>query len=431
MAAVLPTLSPAMIARIAALFLLIAVVVLRLDFSLGADAPETPSKPPVALRQYAMLRNGETLSGEILKDGNFFVIVNGGSEARLPERDVELVCQSLDEAYLLRQSRAKPGQIEDRLNLADWCLRNDLLGYAAREIAAAMQIDPKNRKAKLLDSRLQLAMKDSTNSAAPGKVASTRTLPATPEELDRLVKCLPSGSVESYTSFIQPMLLNSCATAGCHGPGSASKFTLIRTASGQTPPVRVTQRNLHSTIQWIDNNKPADSKLLIAAREPHGNNATPAASLDAAKGQELLVWVTHVSQRSNTPAPMETAATERRVKQNIQANTAATPYNPPGSLGSAVQAVVPMNPRSLFSPQPHRVQASRPTAASIPSFDPLPAFSTAPDKSANLPAGFNQLPSAPVQTGQPAQQQRPLPVSRPAAHSDEIPNANEVLPTRN
>jgi hypothetical protein len=424
LAVLLRTFSPAMIARIAAYSLLIALFVLRPDFPLAADAQEISTKPPAASRQFILLRNGEVFSGELSEKGEFYVVVNSGSEVNVVRRDVDVVCQSLDDVYRLKQSRLAPGQIDDRLNLADWCLRQNLFGYAAHELSAALQLDPNNRKAQYVDRRLQLAMAAATAPSAETKPgAASRRLPATPEELDRLVRCLPSGTVENFTSIVQPMLVNSCATAGCHGPSSQSKYTLIRTAGGSTPAVRVTQRNLHSTIQWIDNNHPAESKLLAAAREPHGNNATPAASLDSAKYQELVVWVTQVSQYGNNPAPMDAVAGRVRHVKPVRQNATPTTYSPPGSIGSAVPVGPPASGRSVFHPPAHKVASTRATAPATQSADapnalPIPQ----PEQHANVPTAPGQPPVFAPRTA---------PATPTRASSDEIPNANEVFSTRN
>ena len=73
---------------------------------------------------------------------------------RRPAR-CDFTCQTLDEAYTFQHNRIIAGRIEDHLNLADWCLRHQLLGYAAREITSAMQLDAKNPRVAQLDGRLQ------------------------------------------------------------------------------------------------------------------------------------------------------------------------------------------------------------------------------------------------------------------------------------
>jgi hypothetical protein len=289
------------------------------------------------VRQLLVLRSGEVLWGEVHRQDDRYTVIGNDSEVALPVRDVDFLCNSLDEAYRVQRARAGAGHIDEHLNLAEWCLRHDLVGYAAGEIGKAMEVDPQNRRLVLLDRRLQLAIEESarvkTDPASPLKSA----LPATAEELARMVRCLPTGTAEVFIATIQPMLLNYCATAGCHGPSGSSKYTLLKPALGKQPLVRVTQRNLYNTLQWVDHGKPEDSKLLKAAAEPHGAaGMTATATLDPVKNQELLAWVLQVGQgvkaAPNGITPILTAGQTPPKSRSVL----ATPYSPPGSIGSAV-----------------------------------------------------------------------------------------------
>ncbi|HEY2882107.1 MAG TPA: hypothetical protein VGJ15_06725, partial [Pirellulales bacterium] len=108
----------------------------------GATAVRNPNVNSSV--QLVVLRNGEFFSGAVTRQADRYVIVRDGSEIRLPAREVDFVCQSVDEAYSTLRRRVVAGRIDDRLNLADWCLRHNLLGDAAQEIAEAMTIDSHN-----------------------------------------------------------------------------------------------------------------------------------------------------------------------------------------------------------------------------------------------------------------------------------------------
>src|SRR5262249_40175580 len=160
------------------------------------------------------------------------------------------------------------------LNLADGCLRHKLLGYAAQEITAAMAIDAKNPRIALLEGRLQRDLSPPPAASPSLPVAATPVesqATVSSQDLERMVKTMPAGSVETFTTQIEPIWLNSCATAGCHGPNSTSKFTLIKPISDRNLQRRATQRNLFNCVQFVDHEMPSASKLLAAAREPHGD----------------------------------------------------------------------------------------------------------------------------------------------------------------
>jgi hypothetical protein len=178
-------------------------------------------------------------------------------------------------------------------------------------------------------------------------------------------------------------------------------------------------------LQWIDHDKPEDSKLLKAAAEPHGAAGTTAtATLDLVKNQELLAWVLQVGQGVKTApngiTPMLAAGQTPPKSRSVL----ATPYSPPGSIDSAVIPAAPMSAKTVLGQSARIVPSSRATApAAKPSRAPLVAAPT------SQPGPLNQsLPLSPrAGTAAPAVPERPIP-RPPSTSGDEIPNANEVLP---
>jgi hypothetical protein len=313
--------------------------------------------PVSSTDQLVVLRNGEVLTGRISREADRYVITRQGSEARLPTRDVDFVCQSRDEAYTIQQRRMVPDRVEDHLNLATWCMKQGLNGYAARELTAAMTIDPKNPRVAALDDRLQRALlsaaqPDSSNSSTVNSPvglgdSSKAAVPTSAAELDRQVRSLPVGTVEEFTKAIQPMLLNHCATAGCHGASAASSYTLARPAMGAPTPRRLTQRNLYNTLQWIDHEKPSESKLLSAAQQAHGQSQGASVStLSPAKYQELVAWV----WQSTTAG-----------KPNSGTIAAPPPFSAPASPAPWDRPAPSPSPVLASPPEPADTNASRQT----------------------------------------------------------------------
>src|SRR5262249_12594760 len=113
-----------------------ALVLAATSLRVGAD--DSPTDTP---QEFLVLRNGEVLCGSTSRDGDRYVVAGEGSQVRFASRDVDFTCRTLDEAYAIQQRRIVKGRIDDHLNLADWCLRQGLTGYAARELSAAMALD--------------------------------------------------------------------------------------------------------------------------------------------------------------------------------------------------------------------------------------------------------------------------------------------------
>jgi hypothetical protein len=110
--------------------------------------------------------------------------------------------------------------------------------------------------------------------------------------LERFVRSLPATAVEEFTISLHPMIVRSCATAGCHAPGNPTEFTLLRLPHGRAPSRRLTQRNLYSTAQLVDFSNPPDSRLLEIASQPHGPlKAGVFGDTRSPRYQELVDWI--------------------------------------------------------------------------------------------------------------------------------------------
>jgi hypothetical protein len=382
-----------------------------------ADPPTNTQPPSGAVRSLVVLRNGEVFSGVVSRQGDRYVIAGEGTEIRLTSRDVDFLCQTLDEAYNVQHSRLVAGRIEDRLNLADWCLRQKLFGDAAREITAAMEIDPKNPRVAVLDAQLQRAMQPEAPKEATAD-ATDKPQPVSADELERMVRSLPPATVETFTSTIQPLVLNYCATAGCHGPSSQSSFTLVRLPYDKIATRRLTERNLYNTLQWINHENPLDSKLLSAAREPHGpHQASGATGVGTTQYQQLMNWVLLASYNN-------AAALQAKAPASVPAATfpLATPVvlTPPA-------ASTTWGPNNLTPTPPAVVPPIAGTQASAPGTKPAIAkIRRVPNAGAptSTSGGANNNPAPAVNAAKQTGSEKPAPhnlspVSSSAAGNDE------------
>ena len=89
--------------KLAPLFCLLAFALLHTQYA-AADQP-----PAGEVEQFVVLRNGEVLSGQIRRQADRYIVVANGTEMRVPARDVDFVCKSLDEAYQVQRNRVIAG----------------------------------------------------------------------------------------------------------------------------------------------------------------------------------------------------------------------------------------------------------------------------------------------------------------------------------
>ena len=240
----------------------------------SAPAPGREATSLMPSSGVLLLQNGEVIEGRISRVGDWYYIVLEGGEIRIRPDRVEDHCDSLDEGYLRKRERTRPGDVHDRVRLAQWCIRHGLVERAGEELDAAAAIDARHPMLPLLKRQISVAATapvertETTATAGPDRPRGPTT-----DELDRLVRSLPPDAVEMFTRTIQPLLVNRCSTGACHGPGCTSRLRLNRFRAGAAPGRRTTQKNLHATMQFIDPSDPAGSELLRLPSRKHGNTA--------------------------------------------------------------------------------------------------------------------------------------------------------------
>lgn len=131
----------------------------------------------------------------------------------------------------------------------------------------------------------------------PVKVAEKAT-PAevvTVEELDRMTRSMPQGTIGPYRSRLERVLLNGCNASNCHDSKS-DVMPLMELGRSKPIPRRMSQRNLHQTLKYIDRDNPFDSPLLAAASQPHAGVEKPILPVGSKHFEQLKLWVIMLSQ---------------------------------------------------------------------------------------------------------------------------------------
>jgi hypothetical protein len=155
----------------------------------------------------------------------------------------------------------------------------------------------------------------------------------TSEDLRQMVRDLPKGSVETFTKSIQPMLLHHCGAAGCHASDANNDLKLSHISVGQTTGRRITQRNLHTVLSYVNREDPTHSQLLTVPLGPHGN--AKSAIFDpheAAQFKRLYDWTVKLAQSgapaayqefddpfsANTAVPSQESSTPRTLPKDVK-----------------------------------------------------------------------------------------------------------------
>ena len=225
-----------------------------------------------------VLRNGSILRGEITRQTDMWHVRLARGEIHVPAEQVEQCCESLHAAYLHRRATRVDRSANVHLQLAQWCLRHDLLDEAASELTDTSAIDP--RLSGLSRVQRQLAQRIKFYGAS-----SERSIDRMHEGAEKAIRqpvhqpglVIPKAARITFVRQIEPMLLRHCATAGCHQSKSRHSFRLNRLAVVGRGHPRLTECNLASVLEQIGGPPFSNGPLVSRAKTPHG--AAPTAEI--------------------------------------------------------------------------------------------------------------------------------------------------------
>lgn len=246
-----------------------------------------------------LLKHGTTLSGFITPAGDRYIVLLGESgEARVPAADVLAVVSSLQAAYEYKLSRMNDS-LAARIDLAQWCLQQNMPARAADQLLAAERIYGRQSQLESIHQRLLAVAKTRTSSDKSTKEGATIAAVSFEEQLSNL----PSNTIDSFNTTVQPLLLNRCASGGCHNLRGTSEYILFRPFVGQATTRRITERNLQVTLAYIDRKNPLESILLTKAAEPHGG--AESAAIEQREQKQLDILTEWVRSLGTQPRPFE------------------------------------------------------------------------------------------------------------------------------
>jgi len=283
------------------------------------------------------LRNGQVISGNILRDGDRYLVTLGESaEIRIRVDSVEFHGKNLQQLYRLKYASLVATDTAGQLDLAEWSLRHGLLPEA-EQLLRPRPVQPRSRaRWNDLKRRLDLARRPVTKTMIP-RVASP--LPNPRPEMEQLLKNISGTNMQEFAGFVQPLLLNTCSTTTCHGAQSKTSFKLIAPPRGRAIPTRYTQRNLYSTWKTLTPQSPDQSPLLNITTAPHGGAPTLFTQREWDQYQRLVNWARNTARKTSPAAPQEIEPPATILSQPRQLPVATN--NPPG-LAPPPGQVTPM-----------------------------------------------------------------------------------------
>jgi hypothetical protein len=108
---------------------------------------------------------------------------------------------------------------------------------------------------------------------------------------------LSAKAFGAYTTIVQPLLLNRCATSGCHGDSGTVHFRLESDGLARRLTTSQTRQNVDMVLRHVLREDIENSPLFIFATKAHGGLDVPPLGLrDKAAIESLRKWLREVSE---------------------------------------------------------------------------------------------------------------------------------------
>ena len=244
-----------------------------------------------------VLADGKVLDGRFLPRPDGYEVEVQGGRMFIESARVRFIARDFEDAYQRMRASFSELTPQSHMELARWCLTNKRTDLARREVLDALHKDPNRIDAqRLLQSLIQQSEQSAKSSGGSGlSEFPSLARPAGPVPEARSLAGLSRSVAQDFTRHIQPILMNKCSNAGCHGVRAISSFQL--TSSHRGTSVSIAERNLAAVMKQIDLSRPSSSPLLSALDGNHANTNAPLfrGRSGAVQMKTLRDWVGAVS----------------------------------------------------------------------------------------------------------------------------------------
>ncbi len=273
----------------------IAVLIVK-----SALADDTEARERVIL-----MTNGRVLTGFASRNAGGWLVEQSNGRVQVPIEQVNVVANNLADAYRKQRDAVVEPTPATHMALAQWCISYRLHNEARDELRKCMKLDPEHTSARKLLRRLDDMLdppeiKSSLKDQLVLKSGDGFVVPDA-ESLGGLSNEVAAG----YTLRIQPLLINKCGNASCHGTTTPAEkpegFHLIPVRPGTNGHRMYTERNLAEVLRYVDVQEPSLSPLVAIPQGTHGGTA---GVFHGAAGNTqikmLRAWIKTVAQEKKT-----------------------------------------------------------------------------------------------------------------------------------
>lgn len=219
------------------------------------------------------LTTGRMLTGRVSRNAAGYLVEQPNGHVQVLTDDVKFIVNDLREAYRKQRDSVVEPTPATHVALAQWCISYRLHEEARDELKKCLKTDPEHQEARRLLQRLT----DTLRAGMPSRIDDPVTRKTADGFASPNAESLGGLSPETaaqFTSRVQPLLLNKCGNASCHGGASSNDFRLTLSRGAGRGTRQNTERNLYEILRFVDVDSVGNSRLLQTAQGVHGGKGT-------------------------------------------------------------------------------------------------------------------------------------------------------------
>ena len=332
-------------------------------------------------RNVLVLTNGHVIFGRISQTTTGFMVqTESGSSILVPFDRVRIRASDLHDAYRRFLASFPNPSPDTHVALARWCLTQQLFDETKTELRAALKVNANHAEARTMLRRLEVILNPQNSVREVAAKEQPKSVDGFESPPVRSLAGLSRGAALDFVTKVQPLMMNTCALAGCHSTGSPTAFQLARTRLRPRSSRVLTERNLAATLQYIDRSDADDSPILIVPLGKHGRGGRPIFARSGGTDQFQLLrnWVRRIvaESPSNTTAakpsgqPRDNFATSRDARANFTLQSGQQPRSASRGTNSS-RYEVPKSIPDSWSENPIDTRSRPDGAEDLTGGDPL------------------------------------------------------------
>lgn len=255
---------------------LAAASLILIGMSVAGITMRSPAEEIIYGNGLLVTTTGKVVRGKIsvLQNGYAVELSSGGSVA-YPFYTIICEARSLQEAYRKQRDAMTRPTAEQHVNLAQWAFQQKLFAEAEKEIHSALNLQPNNHHARRLLEHFDSRKLDDSEFVDQNRKRTFEKI-----MIDReFSQGQPLGGLspklaKEFVASIEPLLINRCGNASCHGTSVAHDFRLQPKWNMKGNTRHISARNLKAVLEQIDMNRPDKSPLTTRLDGKHGKRNT-------------------------------------------------------------------------------------------------------------------------------------------------------------